>query len=74
MDNRGQRTGKNSVAARRANGVKQGLALLVGPKPHSEVGWDMHEQPSFVPHPGGNLTITVTQLHSKPCLHLRSQE
>lgn len=34
----------------------------------------MHEQPSFVAHTGGNLTIAVIRLHSKPCLHLRSQE
>lgn len=34
----------------------------------------MHEQPSFVVHTGGNLTIAVTQSHSKPCLHLWSQD
>lgn len=34
----------------------------------------MHEQPSFVAHTGGNLTIAVTQSHSKPSLHLRSQD
>lgn len=34
----------------------------------------MCKQRSFVAHAGGNLTITVMQLHSKPCLHLRSQK
>lgn len=66
MGNRGQRTGKtakNSADSKNSRRGQAGIEIIwLGPKPHNEVRWDMHEHPSFVAHTGANLAITVTQL------------